>query len=77
MANKEIASFRRYDSIEESVNDYLQFLTQPRYEKALASTNSSDFIHGLQNAGYATDPRYADKIQRIIDTALLKKSTQN
>lgn len=77
VANKEIASFRRYDSIEESVNDYLQFLTQPRYEKALSSTNSSDFIHGLQNAGYATDPRYADKIQRIIDTALPKKSTQN
>jgi flagellar protein FlgJ len=77
VAKKEIASFRRYDSIAESFNDYQQFLTQPRYEKALASTNASDFINGLQSAGYATDPRYADKIQGIIDTALSKKSTQN
>jgi flagellar protein FlgJ len=77
IAEKETASFRRYDSIAESFIDYQKFLTQPRYEKALASTNSSDFINGLQNAGYATDPLYADKIQRIIDTVLPKTNVQN
>jgi len=77
IAEKENASFRRYDSIAESFIDYQKFLEQPRYEKALASTNSSDFINGLQNAGYATDPLYADKIQRIIDTALPNSSVQN
>jgi flagellar protein FlgJ len=70
VAKKEVASFRRYDSISESFNDYQKFLAQPRYEKALSSTNAADFITGLQSAGYATDPRYADKIQRIIDTKI-------
>jgi flagellar protein FlgJ len=77
VAKKEVASFRRYDSISESFNDYQKFLAQPRYEKALASTNSTDFITGLQSAGYATDPRYADKIQRIIDTAIPIKEVRD
>jgi len=77
VAKKEVASFRRYDSISESFDDYQKFLAQPRYEQALASTNTGDFITGLQRAGYATDPRYAEKIQRILDTAITTKQAKN
>ena len=28
------------------------------------------FAQGLQKAGYATDPGYADKLERIINTTL-------
>jgi flagellar protein FlgJ len=38
---------------------------------ARASANGGDanaFAQGLQKAGYATDPAYAEKIKRVIDT---------
>lgn len=31
---------------------------------------ASGFAHGLQKAGYATDPAYADKLTRVINTTL-------
>lgn len=68
VAVKESANFRRYDSIAESFNDYQQFLQQPRYQQALAdSDDGQDFIQHLHQAGYATDPHYADKISRIVN----------
>lgn len=67
VAQREKAHFRRYADIDESFNDYKQFLSQSRYEKALSvSENSHQFVQELQNAGYATDPNYAQKIQSIL-----------
>jgi len=56
--------FRVYDSIKESVSDYIDFLSSgSRYQDALAKPeNVEHFLQGLQKAGYATDPRYAEKI---------------
>lgn len=68
VAAKESANFRRYDSIADSFKDYQEFLTQPRYQQALKSVDDSEqFIKELQAAGYATDPRYAEKIVNILD----------
>ncbi|MEZ9233279.1 flagellar assembly peptidoglycan hydrolase FlgJ [Vibrio amylolyticus] len=64
---KEQAAFRSYDSYQDSFNDYVRFLNQnPRYNTALKQTGSSEeFIRGIHQAGYATDPRYADKILSV------------
>jgi len=71
---KKQASFRAYDSIKESVNDFVDFLTQnPRYQEALQNTaKPSDFLDSLQKAGYATDPDYANKIKKVLNSAQLK-----
>ena len=67
VAEREKAHFRRYSSIEDSFNDYQDFLSQPRYQKALSVTDDANaFIQELQNAGYATDPQYSQKISRIL-----------
>lgn len=64
----EKASFRRYDSIEDSFNDYKEFLQQPRYQRALEHSNNADqFIRSLHEAGYATDPEYYKKIKNIVN----------
>ena len=43
----------------------------PRYSKVVASSSSAQgFAQGLQKAGYATDPAYADKLTRMINTTL-------
>ncbi len=64
---KESASFRSYSSFEDSFNDYVKFLNEnPRYETALQHKgDSSSFINGIHQAGYATDPNYADKVLRV------------
>lgn len=64
------ASFRVYDSIASSFDDYVDFLTSnPRYQAALEKVgNGREFLRELQGAGYATDPAYAEKIIGILDT---------
>ncbi|WP_375750975.1 flagellar assembly peptidoglycan hydrolase FlgJ [Vibrio sp. HN007] len=64
---KETASFRSYNSYEESFNDFVRFLNQnPRYHETLAQQgNSESFIHGIHKAGYATDPNYAEKVLSV------------
>ncbi|WP_210443155.1 flagellar assembly peptidoglycan hydrolase FlgJ [Vibrio crassostreae] len=66
-AVKESASFRSYSNFEDSFNDYVKFLNEnPRYETALQHQgNSENFIKGIHQAGYATDPNYADKVLHV------------
>jgi flagellar protein FlgJ len=73
VAVKEQAKFRAYDSYQASFNDYIAFLqTQPRYRQALEDASDPElFIEGLHKAGYATDPAYADKIKRIMNSDTL------
>lgn len=69
LARQEKSSFRSYGSYEESFQDYVSFLqSNPRYEKALnEGTSAGKYLKELQNAGYATDPRYAEKIESIMN----------
>jgi len=77
-AVKEQAQFRSYDSYQQSFDDYVDFLqTQPRYQDALKQTaNPEQFIEGLHKAGYATDPNYADKIKRIMNSSTVAQFSQ-
>lgn len=66
-AQKTRASFRAYGSYEEAFTDYARFLTtNPRYANVLATDNPAEAAHGLQRAGYATDPAYGGKLVRIM-----------
>ncbi len=70
---KEQARFRAYDSYADSFNDYVDFLQgNPRYQQALENgADPARFVRELHNAGYATDPEYAAKIERIFNGELL------
>lgn len=75
---KMVQTFRAYSSFAESFADYARLMkTSPRYREVVANAQSAQgFAQGLQNAGYATDPNYADKLGRIINTTLrLQRST--
>jgi flagellar protein FlgJ len=71
-AHKVVAKFRAYASYAESFKDYAQLMKDnPRYAGVVAAGNNADaFAQGLQRAGYATDPAYADKLTRVINTTL-------
>ncbi|MDH3712543.1 MAG: glucosaminidase domain-containing protein [Gammaproteobacteria bacterium] len=64
------AQFRAYASPHESFQDYASFLkTSPRYAGALdVAGDPTAYLHALQNAGYATDPHYAEKILSLLDS---------
>ncbi len=71
-ANKEMAGFRSYASYQDSFDDYVDFIkTNPRYKSALKLAQQPEqYIHELQQAGYATDPDYASKVMKIYQNQL-------
>ena len=74
-AYTEAAHFRSYGSYAESFRDYAQLMTRsPRYAGVLGQTDAAAFARGLQDAGYATDPMYADKLTRIIGGNTLRSA---
>ena len=66
------AQFRAYSSYEESFADYAQLIQDsPRYAGVMRNRGDANaFAANLQKAGYATDPDYADKLGRVINTTL-------
>lgn len=69
----EEARFRSYGSYGEAVEDYARLLkNSERYSDVLGQTSARGFARSLQQAGYATDPMYADKLTRIIGGTTLR-----
>jgi flagellar protein FlgJ len=61
------AAFRAYGSYDEAFADYAKFLSNnPRYAGVVATRDPAEAAHGLQRAGYATDPEYGGKLVRIM-----------
>jgi len=62
--------FRKYKHAHESYEDHSLFLVnRPRYSSLflLSPTDYVGWAHGLKNAGYATDPAYAQKLISLIE----------
>lgn len=67
VAERRVERFRAYASYAEGFEDYARLLAQsPRYAAVVGSQDAAGFAHGLQRAGYATDPAYASKLMRVI-----------
>jgi flagellar protein FlgJ len=68
VASKPIEKFRAYDSYADAFRDYAQLLsTNPRYAKVMEQGQSvQGFARALQDSGYATDPKYAEKLVQVI-----------
>lgn len=72
-ATRENARFRAYGSYADSFRDYANLIrNNPRYAAVVGQSDATAFARGLQAAGYATDPQYADKLARIINGNTLR-----
>ena len=69
-------TFRAYDSIEESVNDFASLLkSSPRYRDVIAAGGSAEgYIASMGKSGYATDPEYANKLNQILHGEALQSA---
>ena len=62
--------FRKYDQASESYNDHALFLKGRRWYEPLFKLDKGDYkswAKGLKAAGYATDPKYPEKLIAIIE----------
>ncbi len=62
--------FRKYRTVLESFDDHGRFLRERSRYAFLFDYNITDYkswAHGLKKAGYATNPRYAELLIKLID----------
>lgn len=76
VAQKSVEKFRAYSSYAEAFKDYANLLSNnPRYAAVVENGNNPvGYAAALQQAGYATDPMYADKLARILQGNTLRQS---
>ena len=72
VARKTVGRFRAYDSYAQSYQDFARLVgNSPRYAQAREQAGTvQGWTQGLQDGGYATDPDYAAKLSRAINTTL-------
>lgn len=62
------AEFRAYDSFNESIEDHNKLLSYQRYIPLKECTGYKDACQKIYECGYATDPRYSEKLINIIES---------
>lgn len=72
------ASFRSYNTVTESFQDYAAFFTntpwrEENYKHVVGERDYKKAAWALQNAGYATDPQYANKLITRIENNNLQE----
>jgi flagellar protein FlgJ len=68
VAYRQVEKFRAYSSYAEAFQDYAGLIgNNPRYAEVLKQGNdAAGMAQAIQKAGYATDPKYADKLARVM-----------
>ena len=68
VAHKQLEKFRAYDSYTDAFKDYSGMLgNNPRYASVMQQGGDAiGMAQALQKSGYATDPKYADKLVSVM-----------
>ena len=68
VAYKQVERFRAYSSYAEAFQDYAGMIgNNPRYSEVLQQGGDiTGMAQAMQKAGYATDPKYAEKLVRVM-----------
>jgi flagellar protein FlgJ len=74
---KTVDRFRAYPDDKSAFADYVNLLrTNPRFSAAQgAGSNATAFAQALAHGGYATDPAYADKLNRVVTEVKAQAAT--
>ncbi len=76
IAYRRVEKFRAYSDVGAVFDDYATLLeSKSRYAQAAGKgADTAGFAAALQEAGYATDPRYAEKIERVLASDTLREA---
>lgn len=61
------ANFRAYDSMEEGVKGYFEFIQLPRYSNLKGVTSPRKYLENIIADGYATGKQYVDHVMNLIN----------
>ena len=59
-------NFRVYDSMEDGVKGYFDFINTSRYANLKGVTSPEEYVKRIKADGYATSSTYVDNIMRVI-----------
>ena len=59
-------NFRVYDSMEEGVKGYFEFIQKPRYKNLKGVTDPKKYLQLIKADGYATDSSYVESTYRLV-----------
>lgn len=66
-------NFRAYDTIEDGVNGYFDFINYDRYYNLKDATSSRNYLELIKADGYATSSKYVDNVYAVVETQNLLK----
>lgn len=66
-------NFRAYNTIDEGINGYFDFIQKTRYLNLKDATSPEDYITKLKNDGWATSSTYIGTLTNILNVNNLKK----
>lgn len=66
-------NFRAYDSLEEGIKGYFDFIDCTRYKNLKVATSCKDYITKLKNDGWATSSTYISTLSKIVEGNNLTK----
>ncbi|MDX8379460.1 MAG: flagellar assembly peptidoglycan hydrolase FlgJ [Gallionella sp.] len=67
IASKQVAKFRAYPSYAAAFKDYARMMSSnPRYDTVLKQGDAVAMAQAVQASGYATDPKYGEKLARVM-----------
>ena len=61
------ANFRAYDSMEEGVKGYFEFIQLPRYANLKGVTSPRQYLQNIKDDGYATGSQYVDHVMNTLN----------
>jgi flagellum-specific peptidoglycan hydrolase FlgJ len=61
----EKANFRVFNSVDESIQGYDNFIKNKRYSKALQAETPMEYLQRIKDAGYATDQSYVQTVGKV------------
>ena len=59
-------NFRAYDSMEEGVRGYFEFIQLARYQNLRGITNPKQYLQTIKDDGYATSSTYVENTYRLV-----------
>lgn len=59
-------NFRVYDSIEDGVNGYFDFINSSRYSNLKEASSSKNYLELIKEDGYATSSAYVDNVYSVV-----------
>lgn len=60
-------NFRAYDTIEQGVAGYFDFISTSRYAKLKEAVGPRDYLAKIKAAGYATASTYVDSVMAVVN----------